>query len=84
MGEREGGGLTCRGEQTGREQPVNAVRKQTRAVLHGHAERTLGRTPGPRTAQKNTDNRGLMTSDTFASNSYKAIQTKEQLLIYMI
>ncbi len=47
-----GGCLTCRGEQTGREQPMNAVRKKTRAVLHGHAERTLGRTPGPRTAQK--------------------------------
>lgn len=46
------GGLTCRGEQTGREQPVNAVRKQTRAVLHRHAERTLGRTTRPRTAQK--------------------------------
>ncbi len=61
------GGLTCRGEQTGREQPVNAVRKQTRAVLHRHAERTLGRTTGPRTAQKKTDNGFNMTSDTFAS-----------------
>lgn len=59
------GGLTCRGEQTRREQPVNAVRKQTRAVLHRHAERTLGRTTRPRTGEKKNRQHGFYWHEIF-------------------
>lgn len=62
------GGLTCRGEQTRREQPVNAVRKQTRAVLHRHAERTLGRTTRPRTGEKKNRQHGFYWHEIFLSS----------------